>query len=94
MSEVIDHVRQHIIGYVLLSILLPAAGLGAVAYVDARHEAKGETKRIELRQIRREKRRLESYQRLAPNSEYSAARDAEIEALDDEIDEIVEELNR
>ena len=90
----IEHIKSHVIGYVILSLVLPAAGLGFLAYMDARHEARGESKRIELRQIRREKRRLESYQRLAPNSEYSAARVAEIDALEDEIQEIAEELER
>ena len=48
----------------------------------------GEQRKMEIRSLKRAKRNLENYQRLAPNSEYSAAREAEIAALRDEIEEL------
>ena len=47
-----------------------------------------EQRKMEVRQLKRAKRNLENYERLAPNSQYSAARQAEIAALKDEIEEL------
>ena len=65
---------------------------GFYAIMDARHEPKGvtksEIKRVEIRSLRREVRKLEGYERLSPNSEYSLSRQAEIAALKDEIKDL------
>ena len=43
---------------------------------------------LEIRALKRERRKLVNYERLAPNSQYSASRQAEIDALTDEIQEL------
>jgi hypothetical protein len=82
-----EHVKANLVGY-----LLPVAAMlmwgGFTAFMDARHEAKGAINKVEVRQLKREKRKLENYERLAPNSAYSSSRQAEIAALEDEIAEL------
>ena len=94
-----DHIKQHVVGYLIggafaaVGLILTLAWQGFEYRQDQRHEMKGASQRIELRQIKRELRRMENYQRLAPNSAYHEAREAEIAALEDEVDEIEKELS-
>ena len=98
----IEHIKANLIGY-LLPIVAMLMWAGFTAFMDQRHDRIGEAKqakteitqsmmKTELRALKREKRKLEGYQRLAPNSEYSASRAQEIHALTDEIAEIELEL--
>ena len=82
-----EHIKANFIGYMLPIVAMLMWG-GFIAFMDERHEAKGAITEVEIRQLKREKRKLENYERLAPNSEYSASRQAEIAALVDEIDEL------
>jgi hypothetical protein len=72
----------------VLGVIGPLALTGIYAILDKRHEPTGAVAQSELRQLKREKRKLENYQRLAPNSEYASSREAEIAALRDEIEEL------
>jgi len=89
--------------YISTAIILPLSLVGFYSVMDARHDAKGTAADLikttetdltyvvtqnELRQLRREKRKLENYLRLAPDSNYTTSRQAEVNALDDEITEL------
>ena len=81
--------------YVLLLVsvvLAPLALVGFYAHMDERHEAKGEAQaavvELEIRELKREKRKLETYLELSPRSEYTESRKFEIRALADEIEEL------
>ena len=80
----------------LKNLIMPALGVlvlaGIYSVLDIRHEPRGAVLKSDLREIRREIRKLEGYERLAPNSEYSASRQAEIAALRDEEKELEMEL--
>jgi hypothetical protein len=97
--------------YILLGVTAVAGPLilaGFYSHMDERHEPSGSVsgavieqtkllKSSELNSIRREKRGLENYERLAPNTTYSAARQAEIEYLKDEekvLEQEIMELNK
>ena len=97
-----EHLKANLIAY-LLPVIAMALWAGVVAFMDARHERRGtgevvkseisqDMMKTELRQLKREQRKLTNYQRLSPNSEYSASRQAEIDALADEIEELEREL--
>ena len=101
-NEMMDHIKSHVLAYVVPVVCLLLWG-GFMSYMDERHEpvgavqeAQADMKEVllkkELRALKREKRKLETYQRLSPNSEYSESRQAEIADLADEIDEIEREL--
>lgn len=87
-----QHLKENAVAY-LCTGLLSFSGVGVVAYLDARHEPAGSIVKSELRGVRREIRKLEGYERLAPNSEYSSSRQAEIAALKDEEKELMESLD-
>ena len=81
--------------YVLLvisAVLAPLALLGFYSHMDERHEAKGEAQAavvdLEIRELKRERRKLETYLDLSPRSEYTESRKFEIRALTDEIEEL------
>lgn len=80
-------------------VLAPAALIGFYAHMDARHDEKGssqiatqkaldEIRAVEIKELKREKRKLETYLELAPSDTYYLSRKAEIRALDDEIAEL------
>tara|TARA_A100001201_G_scaffold143757_1_gene147285 strand:+ start:25637 stop:25930 length:294 start_codon:yes stop_codon:yes gene_type:complete len=73
-------------------VLAPLALLGFYAHMDERHDSAGTAEEIttksEVRALKRERRKLETYLELSPRSEYTASRRAEIRALTDEIEEL------
>lgn len=102
MSSAFEHVKSHLVAY-LLPIIAMALWGSVVAFMDSRHEPAGagavikteisqDLMKTELRQLKREQRKLLNYQRLSPNSEYSASRQAEIDALEDEIESLEMDL--
>ncbi len=97
MSDTLNHIKANAIGY-LIPVLAGAVGLGFLAIMDARHEPRGSAEEAslttELRAIKREKRKLENYLELSPNSEYTASRKKEIADLEDEADEINRQLDK
>lgn len=100
--KAVDHIKANLIAY-LLPIVAMLMWAGFTAVMDSRHEPVGSVDKVqmdmsevilkkELRTLKRERRKMETYQRLAPNSEYSTSREAEIATLTDEISEIEMEL--
>ena len=88
----IEHVKSNAVSYLVAVVILPLAGGGLVAYLDARHEPIGTSLKAELRGAKRAKRELENYESYSPSEQYSPARQATIRELEDEIAEIEMEL--
>lgn len=78
--------------YIVSAILAPLALGGFYAMMDARHEKVGEVKKSEVRLLKRELREKTTYQQLAPSDTYSAAREAEMLNLRDDIEELEKEI--
>ena len=74
--------------YIVSVVLAPLALAGFYALMDARHEPRGAVAEVEIRELTREKRKLETYLELSPRSEYTLSRRAEIRNLTDEIKEL------
>ena len=90
-------IRKHIIEnaaiYVVTAVLLPLAWLGFMAVMDTRHEKIGATVESDLREINREIRQLENYERFVPSDDYGPARQAMIAELKDEKEELQRKLD-
>ena len=96
MTTPIEHIKSNLIGYALPIVAMLMWG-GFTAFMDQRHDEKGASEvvktsimsgmdRLEVKQLKREKRKLLSYERTDPGSKYSLARQQEIDALTDEIE--------
>ena len=87
-----DVIKNHLASF-LIPVFVLAMWAGFVAVMDQRHETKGANVQMQIDYLKREKRVLENYEELAPNSEYSAARRAEIRALTDDIESLKSKLD-
>ena len=87
MNHTIEHIKANLVGYLLPVVAMLMWG-GFTAFMDGRHALKGDVVNVEVRELKREKRKLETYLELSPKSEYTQSRKAEIRALTDEIAEL------
>ncbi|MFZ9064657.1 MAG: hypothetical protein ACO22U_13555 [bacterium] len=89
-----DHVLENLAIYVVCAVLIPAAWLGFMAVMDDRHEKMGTAVESDLREVKREIRQLQTYQRLAPSDLYGPAREVQIAELEDEAEELERKLGQ
>jgi hypothetical protein len=88
----LDRIKEHAEIYFVSAVLFPLAGLGFFALMHQRHEGKGAVVKSEIRALKRERETNQERLDLAPNSEYTASRQAAIRRINDEIAELEQEL--
>ena len=92
------NIKQHLVEnlaiYIVSAVLIPGAWLGFMALMDDRHIKHETAVESELRDVKREIRQLETYQRLAPSDLYGPAREVQIAELEDEAEELERQLGK
>ena len=102
-ERIVDKAEAYVI-MGIIGLIGPLVLAGLYSHLDARHEPAGSVaeaierqernlRKAELNQVRRKIRELKSYERLAPSTTYSAARQSEIDSLTDEEKELERALD-